>query len=209
MGVAVQRYAYDSFGNIKFTPFPIWIKQPYTYTGREFDHETGLYYYRARYYDPKAGRFITKDPIGFEGGDYNLYVYVKNNSINYTDPEGLKTYMCKKFLHALGGKGQRTGPDMRGNPLYHQYICVIKSDGIPICGGQDRSDNAWSRGTPSQDYYSPNNCTQIDPDNECLEQCIINAIKSPKRPYYGLFGPGTNCQEWADDTYKACKSQWR
>ena len=68
--------------------FPIWIKQPFTYTGREFDHETGLYYYRARYYDSKVGRFITKDPIGFDGGDYNLYAYVKNNSANLVDPMG-------------------------------------------------------------------------------------------------------------------------
>ena len=37
-------------------------------TGREFDKETGLYYYRARYYDPMEGRFISKDPIGFKGG---------------------------------------------------------------------------------------------------------------------------------------------
>ena len=88
MGVAVQRYAYDAFGNIKFTPFPIWIKQPYIYTAREFDSETNLYYYRARYYDPSIGRFITRDPIGFDGGDYNLYAYVENNSVNLVDPMG-------------------------------------------------------------------------------------------------------------------------
>ena len=60
----------------------------YTYTGREWDKETGLYYYRARYYDPMEGRFISKDPIGFKGG-INLYGYVDNNPINRTDPEGL------------------------------------------------------------------------------------------------------------------------
>jgi hypothetical protein len=48
-----------------------------------------MYFYRARYYDPKVGRFVTKDPIGFDGGDYNLYAFVKNNSINKTDPMGL------------------------------------------------------------------------------------------------------------------------
>jgi RHS repeat-associated protein len=89
MGVAVQKYDYDSFGNINFTPFPHWIKQPYTYTGREFDFESGLYYYRARYYDSKVGRFVTKDPIGFGGGDVNLYGYVKNNPVNKIDPLGL------------------------------------------------------------------------------------------------------------------------
>jgi RHS repeat-associated protein len=61
----------------------------YTYTGREWDKETGLYYYRARYYDPMEGRFISKDPISFAGGDVNLYGYTLNNPINLTDPEGL------------------------------------------------------------------------------------------------------------------------
>jgi hypothetical protein len=44
---------------------------------------------RARYYDPKVGRFITRDPIGFDGGDVNLYNYVGGNPVNRTDPEGL------------------------------------------------------------------------------------------------------------------------
>jgi len=65
------------------------VKQPYGYTGREWDKELGLYYYRARYYDPKGGRFISKDPIGFAGGDVNLYRYVSNNPVNATDPSGL------------------------------------------------------------------------------------------------------------------------
>jgi RHS repeat-associated protein len=65
------------------------LKNLHTHTAREYDFETGLYFYRARYYDPRAGRFITKDPIGFGGGDVNLYGYVKNNPISRTDPFGL------------------------------------------------------------------------------------------------------------------------
>ena len=49
-----------------------------------------LYTYGARYYDAKAGRFITRDPIGFEGGDINLYGYVQNNPVNWIDPSGLR-----------------------------------------------------------------------------------------------------------------------
>jgi RHS repeat-associated protein len=59
------------------------------YTGREWDPETGLYYYRARYYDPKVGRFISEDPIGFEGDDPNLYAYVEDDPVNWIDPSGL------------------------------------------------------------------------------------------------------------------------
>lgn len=58
------------------------------FTGREWDPETGLYYYRARYYDAKVGRFISEDPIGFDGG-VNLYAYVYDNPVIFTDPTGL------------------------------------------------------------------------------------------------------------------------
>ncbi len=57
------------------------------YTGRE-DDGTGIYYYRARYYHPGLQRFISEDPIGFAGGDSNLYAYVGNNPITATDPTG-------------------------------------------------------------------------------------------------------------------------
>jgi RHS repeat-associated protein len=85
-GTIVQTYPYDSFGNITATGS---ISQPFTYTAREYDSETGMYFYRARYYDPKVGRFVTKDPIGFEGGDVNLYNYVGANPVNGGDPSGL------------------------------------------------------------------------------------------------------------------------
>ena len=54
------------------------------------DAETGLYYYRARYYDAENGKFISEDPIGFEAGDANLYRYVGNNPGNGVDPMGLE-----------------------------------------------------------------------------------------------------------------------
>lgn len=57
----VESYDYDSFGALKHHGHK--VKQPYTFTGREWDKEIGLYYYRARYYDPKVGRFISFDPI--------------------------------------------------------------------------------------------------------------------------------------------------
>jgi len=81
----VQDYQYGFFGDLK--DLKNRIKQPYTYTAREYDRETGLYFYRARYYDAEAGRFITKDPIGFRGG-MNMYAYVGGNPVNFIDPWG-------------------------------------------------------------------------------------------------------------------------
>jgi RHS repeat-associated protein len=85
-GAPTRSYTYDSFGRIVAQTGT--FNNPYTYTGRELDPESGLYYYRARYYDPWAGRFLQEDPIGFEGG-LNLYSYVQNDPLNFIDPMGL------------------------------------------------------------------------------------------------------------------------
>ena len=90
-GQVVQAYDYDSFGNMRQEGNL--VKQPYGFTGRECDSETGLYFYRARYYDPQMGRFISKDPIGF-GGGINVYAYVGGNPINKIDPRGLDNPGC-------------------------------------------------------------------------------------------------------------------
>lgn len=81
----VQRYTYESYGNPKPTTS---FQNSYQYTAREWDKDTGLNYYVNRYYDPVEGRFISKDPIGFDGG-INLYNYVQNNPVNWVDPDGL------------------------------------------------------------------------------------------------------------------------
>src|SRR5262249_10853142 len=59
----------------------------YQFTGRENDG-TGLYYYRARYYHPTLSRFVSEDPLGFAGGDVDLYAYARNNPVGFRDPTG-------------------------------------------------------------------------------------------------------------------------
>jgi len=80
--------SYDSFG--KPTASTGSLTNPFQYTAREFDPETSLYFYRARYYDQTLGRFLTEDPIGFSSGTYNLYNYVSADPINFNDPSGNK-----------------------------------------------------------------------------------------------------------------------
>ncbi len=84
----VQNYEYDSFGNQH--DMKNRIKQPYGYTGREHDRETGLRYYRARYYDGEVGVFLSKDPLGIESSELNFYSYVGNDPVNNIDPTGME-----------------------------------------------------------------------------------------------------------------------
>ncbi len=87
-GAVARTIVYDSYGQIAQDTGG--IEQPFTYTGRELDAESGLYFYRARYYDPAAGRFLSQDPIGIRGGDVNAYRYALGNPVNFRDPLGLE-----------------------------------------------------------------------------------------------------------------------
>lgn len=72
----------------------------FLFTGREYDFGSGLYYYRARYYDPASGVFTSEDSLGYQAGDSNFYRYVGNAPLHGTDPSGHNTIMEKLFLVA-------------------------------------------------------------------------------------------------------------
>jgi RHS repeat-associated protein len=63
--------------------------QPFGFAGGIYDRDTGLTRFGARDYDPETGRWTARDPIGFAGGDFNLYGYVRNDPVNKIDPTGL------------------------------------------------------------------------------------------------------------------------
>lgn len=133
-GVVVGSYTYDAFGNIVGQTGD--LVNPYTYTGRELDAESGLYYYRARYYDPQTGRFISEDPIGFAGG-INLYAYVLNNPIRHVDPYGLKCDKDAQLEKALKKLGI-SPKEYEKSTLQHKkglVIEAISSRGLPYRPG--------------------------------------------------------------------------
>jgi RHS repeat-associated protein len=85
-GALAQTYTFDSFG--KLTGSSGSLTNPFQYVSRELDTESSLYYMRARYFDPTTGRFLSEDPIGFNGGN-NFYSYVDNDPADQSDPFGL------------------------------------------------------------------------------------------------------------------------
>lgn len=115
VGAVTSTLKYNAFGALESgTP------SLYAFTGREWDPETGLYYYRARYYDPKIGRFLSEDPIPLQERaieELNAYPYVANNPVRWKDPSG--RHMVE-------------GPD--GEMVWHDW-CELGHYHDPFTGG--------------------------------------------------------------------------
>jgi RHS repeat-associated protein len=90
LGVPRAFYRYDAWGNVERKVET--VPNRFRFTGEEEDPVTGLYYLRARWYDPRMGVFLRKDPFAGHSGDpssLNRYAYVSNNPLNLRDPSGL------------------------------------------------------------------------------------------------------------------------
>jgi RHS repeat-associated protein len=88
-GSIVQSYQYSAFGNVAGGLTDKLNGSRYVgMADVDSDDDSGLQYMCNRWYDPQMGRFISRDPLGFGGGDLNLYRYVQNNPINLIDPTG-------------------------------------------------------------------------------------------------------------------------
>jgi len=98
-GVLAETYQYDAYGRVHFFSASgiqtgsSTLDNPYLFTGRLYDADAGIYYYRARYYHPELGRFLNPDPKGFIDG-MNLYEYAMSNPLRYTDPRGTSVKTC-------------------------------------------------------------------------------------------------------------------
>jgi len=194
----VKEITYDTFGNILTDTNPSFTV-PFGFAGGLYDADTKLTRFGYRDYDAYTGKWTAKDPIGFDGGDSNLYGYVLGDPVGFFDANGLEAFNCKIPLH--------TAPGTWGLPgLYHQYTCV-EINGIMICDGMDRTGSPfWSpgKGTYPNDKYVPGKCKRKK-SNLCFDVCMLEEWKKA-RPQYGI-GPQAypgDCQEYDDDLNKRC-----
>ena len=133
-GSLANSYVYSAFGGLVSSTGT--VANPISYTGREFDSEVGLHYYRARYYDPAVGRFVSQDPAGIIRGGINPYKYVGNDPHNFSDPSGL----CKVDIRFW-----QLGPGW-----YHAYIVLTSPDGSQYYFRAGPSAGGPSSGTTGQ-----------------------------------------------------------
>jgi RHS repeat-associated protein len=122
-GEIVQRMDYDEFGKVILDTNPGF--QPFGFAGGIYDVDTGLVRFGARDYDAETGRWTAKDPIGFGGGDSNLYGYCMNDPINIIDPSGLRTTI---YVHS-------------GENIYGHV--AINVNGTVYTYGRYNSNNIW------------------------------------------------------------------
>jgi RHS repeat-associated protein len=157
-GNVVNHINYDSFGRLVSESAPTFDFR-YGYTGRERDSETGLEYYRARYYDSAVGRFVSEDPIGFAAGDSNLTRYVGNSPTNFVDPSGLEGLIWGEsgfnplapILPLVEGVGSEIGAAIKGAGAVLDKILVP-----PVGNGElPRGYQGKQRGNFGE--FDPNN----------------------------------------------------
>lgn len=124
-GEVVAEYEYDVFGSVIGKSGL--AESNYLFTNQEYDPESELYYYNARYYNTATGRFISRDPVLGKVGDSltrNGYIYVKNNPLKYTDPTGEEEMeVCSEFSNSLLDKqlyweqGEKSFIDKHGTKI--------------------------------------------------------------------------------------------
>lgn len=187
-GAIQTSYTYEPFG--KTTASGTTSGNASQYTGRENDG-TGLYYYRARYYSPQLQRFISGDPIGFDGG-LNLYTYAENDPIDYDDPMGLKRKKRGGPYHP---------PDGVSFGCTNDDPCPVIRAKVWIIRRMIKSHEGWDRKMPKPrggdrhkkeiaDLWFAYAKCEVIYESKCRNQPPVDCPKTfPERPPVPVPGP--------------------
>lgn len=155
-----QQYTYDAYGNLlsaqRYTrrkPTP----NSYLFSTKEYSPQSGFYYFGARYYDPRVGRWLSRDPVPA----LNLYVYCKNNPLNLVDPFGLDTYYVNRTFEKAG-KAQPTS-----RRYFHSFVAITDN-------GTVTDTYSWGNGQRSKWFHN-------DPVDMAVAQKAIDSKIGIKR----------------------------
>lgn len=193
-GAIVQRLDYTPFGRVLEDSNPGF--QPFGFAGGLYDHETGLVRFGARDYNPLIGRWTSKDPILFGGGDTNLYRYVGNDPVNFIDPSGLeKLYII--YWHFYG-------------PFWHSEVLLEDNSGTQtlISSARYRGLNNVHVFMPKEGYLSTKR--HLNPIEISTTQ-YNNALKRGlelKSSAKGVYHPGNTCNTTTAKILESANVEW-
>ena len=128
--VVTQHMEYLPYGETMVEEHSNSNNSPFMYNGKEYDEETGNYYYGARYYDPKLSIFISVDPLAEKYSGWSSYCYTLNNPLKYIDPDGKRVY----FIPGLGHD--------RCNPSTY-VLSMVKAYGLDMDDYGDASSKEF------------------------------------------------------------------
>jgi RHS repeat-associated protein len=178
-GALAQTHTFGSFGNQTASSGS--LTSPFRYTARELDSETNLYFFRARYFEPQTGRFLSEDPLGFSVSK-DFYAYVLNNPVNAIDPVGFEPYdLYEKTRKKL----------KKASCLLTAFGCKVREqvDGFNSMSNDAITNTAEAQqqnggsATGNVDFHRLQQC--LAADHNCklaLELCTKLALTNPFPP---------------------------
>jgi len=167
----VKQVDYDTFGNVIGDTNPT-FSVPFGFAGGLHDKDTGLVRFGFRDYDPDVGRWTAKDPIGFAGGDTDLYGYCLNDPVNLVDPSGLT---WKETLSMFWDWITGTGPESRTfGPGSNQVNDMMGAPGV----------------NKAREYFYKKNAGRLD--SPCDQPLVPLTNYRPGFGLEGLWEAGTN-----------------
>jgi len=204
-GAIAQSLGYDEFGVVTMDTAPGF--QPVGFAGGIHDPLTGLVRFGARDYDAATGRWTTKDPIRFGGGDGNLYAYVFGDPVNLTDPTGLDVEICSRRVNSP------FIPEWIRD-LFNMKHSWIRTDTVERGMGTEVTPySSAGLGTPSlvtdqnadqQSEFGPVTCEPVSERLNVDEECVNNQL-TPGRPLGG-FAWGNTCNDFAESVVLECSN---
>jgi RHS repeat-associated protein len=188
------------------------IGNPYVFQGRQYDKETGIYYFRNRYYSPELRRFISRDPLGYDAGDINLYRFVGNNPYGGLDPMGLEEFNSINwgisFIKGVGGGVTFSQPEQSvencpcGNNLKTVDESTVTLTGAIGYGGRFANVQFMFRG-PSLNLNLVSKITTECDGSKSSEECTSVSANIGSE-FGGSIGLGYSIDVQVEGEYKLC-----